>query len=992
MSLKETEYTYDAFICYRRTDLDQYIAARLHRMLSTYRVPRPLVRAGGRARLRPIFRDQEELPASGSLSNQLKAELRQSRCLLVVCSPRTPESKWIDAEIRYFRELGREDCILTLLIEGAPEFGDAPPKVLKDGEHSLSATVTLGAKVGAIRDAAAFPAALRRTEASGKEGHEDDNIPAPVDIRDPDGRPSVRLLRREKIKLLAPLLGYRVGELAQREVKRRLFRRVQLVMVATTVAATLAATWYSGKQRVREQAAVAMSRELAAEARGYFDQEHDLALLLAVEACRVATTVEASASLLTGIQRFPYLERWFRGHKEPVYAVTISPDGKWIASGAGARSEQLHSMASVIVESDILIWDIEGGGPPIRRYTVPDRVERLAFHPTADVVAAVCFDGRIFLCDLANDTTVCLGVHKGGGRAVAFNSDGSRLASVGNEGTVLLWDTVVRRPLHWPLKLHEGIIWDVAFQPEGSLLVTVGSDSRIVLLDTVRMETHAVLEHAPPKDNEQRYIVNGVKGVAFDPRGQILVSGGIGGDIHLWDVATGSHLAGPLPSGASDIQGLAFAHDGRTLAAAANKEIVIYDTEERARRDPPLIGHRSTVYRVSFSSNGQRLVSCSQDGMVALWDLTSHEAHSRPTLDGAMFNVTIPPDSNVVASSSGNGVEWWDLLTEERFGPPTKAHLLSVGALASSDDGRLVASASDDHVVVWNVATRKIHARLPSRISGDVSAVAFSPDASLLVASGGTVQSEIEVGSASDSDEEPDWPEAMQTPSFGESSPEQEVGGPLPVKSEGLLTVWKLPEYEWCRVRCPTGDLRSAAFTPDDKSLITGSWDGSLVVWEVESLAKGNPRLKVINVGRRIGAIAMHPDGHLLAFTSGEQVILWDIDQERTHGLPLSAHTFTVYGVAFSHDGRLLASCGADGQVILWDVDTMQYIGAFGRTDLWFSGLSFSADDRVLVSGSNRDIVLFWNTSVSSWIKIACRIANRNLSQKERYQYLSNEL
>jgi len=126
-------------------------------MLSTYRVPRPLVRAGGRARLRPIFRDQEELPASGSLSDQLKAELRLSRYLIVVCSPRTPESKWVDTEIRYFLKLGREYRILTLLIEGAPEFGDDPPEVLEDGEPSPPAAGTLGPKVGAFRDAASFP-------------------------------------------------------------------------------------------------------------------------------------------------------------------------------------------------------------------------------------------------------------------------------------------------------------------------------------------------------------------------------------------------------------------------------------------------------------------------------------------------------------------------------------------------------------------------------------------------------------------------------------------------------------------------------------------------------------------------------------------------------------------------------------------------------------------------------------------------------------------
>jgi len=84
-------------------------------------VPKRLARDHGLPRrIGRIFRDEEELAASPHLSKDIQDALRRSTHLIIVCSPRARDSKWVNAEVDFFRSLGRSEKILTLLIEGEP--------------------------------------------------------------------------------------------------------------------------------------------------------------------------------------------------------------------------------------------------------------------------------------------------------------------------------------------------------------------------------------------------------------------------------------------------------------------------------------------------------------------------------------------------------------------------------------------------------------------------------------------------------------------------------------------------------------------------------------------------------------------------------------------------------------------------------------------------------------------------------------------------------
>jgi tetratricopeptide (TPR) repeat protein len=125
----ETTFRYDAFISYRHADVDRRWAKWLHAALEGYRVAKRLRREKGLPpRLTRVFRDEEELAASPDLNAEIETALGQSKFLIVICSPRTPASEWVNREVERFREMGRHQRILSLLIEGEP--GESFPRAL----------------------------------------------------------------------------------------------------------------------------------------------------------------------------------------------------------------------------------------------------------------------------------------------------------------------------------------------------------------------------------------------------------------------------------------------------------------------------------------------------------------------------------------------------------------------------------------------------------------------------------------------------------------------------------------------------------------------------------------------------------------------------------------------------------------------------------------------------------------------------------------------
>ena len=196
---------YDAFISYRHSELDMEIAKKLHTALETYKVPVAVQKKTGKKKVQRVFRDQEELPIGSDLDDNISAALRESEYLVVICSPRTPDSVWVCREIETFIKMHDRHHVLAILIEGEP-WESFPQQLLVDEE--------------------------------GKPVE-----PLAADVRGADKKERNEKFKTEILRLLAPILGCTYDDLRQRHRERQIKKVITSVSAAAAVVAVAGAAF-----------------------------------------------------------------------------------------------------------------------------------------------------------------------------------------------------------------------------------------------------------------------------------------------------------------------------------------------------------------------------------------------------------------------------------------------------------------------------------------------------------------------------------------------------------------------------------------------------------------------------------------------------------------------------------------------------------------------------------------------------------------------------
>jgi WD40 repeat protein/serine/threonine protein kinase len=350
-----------------------------------------------------------------------------------------------------------------------------------------------------------------------------------------------------------------------------------------------------------------------------------------------------------------------RGHGGGVSGVAYSPDGARLASAS--------------IDGTVKIWAAMASPEVrvVRGHSLP--VFGLAFSPdsTRLVSSAGAYlssgpPGEAQVWDLLTGQVMqTFRGHPGGVLCAAFGADGQSVASAGGtwddakrryvSGDAQLWEAATGK-VRQTFMRHTDAVWSVAFNHDGTLLATASRDSTINLWVVKTGECFATLPgHASV-----------VKKVAFSPDGKHLASGGKDGEAWVWDLATREKVYSFL-SGTRALEDLAYSRDGTRLATAnVDGQITVRDTAAGHAVVMTLwhntlagLGHGG-LWALAFSPDGTRLASTGLDGRVILWDVaTGQSILSLRGRAGDLRSVTFSPDGAWLAAGGIDGsVQLWD--------------------------------------------------------------------------------------------------------------------------------------------------------------------------------------------------------------------------------------------------------------------------------------------------------------------------------------------
>jgi WD40 repeat protein len=646
------------------------------------------------------------------------------------------------------------------------------------------------------------------------------------------------------------------------------------------------------------------------------------------------------------------------GHNTSVGHLAVSRDGQWLVSGSA--------------DGSVRVWNASSPVPKSRKFPGHDApIRSVAIAADGSRVLAASQDGTASIWISNEGAPGRRTVLEGGTEEepaqildIDISADNEWVITGHDNGTARLWDPKRRIPKLTALTMegHEGEVSQVAITPDSTLAITAGDDNKLRIWN---LEAKDPSLSAPTFDLHKARITDLVTASDPSPAGpkrRMAATASEDGTVRTWNLERRDHEQDSKVFAVAGGQGTAVAlsDDGQMiLGGSSTGEGTMWPAQSAAPPGASLVGwgHTQQVLAVAVNAVGTRMISGSADGTAKVWDLTRPgRVDLLATLaknEGQVVSVAVSPNGQFVATGDASGgIRLWDINKPD---PAANAfsldkHRRSVHAVRFSADGKRLFSQSSDATCIWTVSADIAKSVVTLKQKDEMVSFAASDDGKSLITAG---VKGLRVYDLSAKD--------------------------IPGSAKALRRQHSL-------------DIITVGISPDGRWAASSAKDATLVLWDLQN---GGKALEILLHEKPVDAIAFSPDGKWLATGSQDTTVrLWDLTSKqpnRRSAQMLEGPEQRISALKWSADSRYLVSVSNDRSMRVYDMSTEDpasgAVVLTGHTKL-ISGVGFSEDASVVVSGSYDLTARAWPLTAGKLVSIGCARAGRSLTPDEWAEHL----